>query len=40
MGGNKQRKQIREIEDAILVKDGIEIGHEHTIPLWMFGFMY
>lgn len=39
-GKNKQRKQISGIEDAILVQDGIEIGHEHKIPLWMFGFLY
>ncbi len=39
-GKNKTRKQIRDITDAYIVKDNIEIGSENTIPLWLFGFMY
>lgn len=39
-GKNKTKEQIRGIENAYLVKDGIEIGVFNTIPLWIFGFLY
>jgi hypothetical protein len=39
-GKNKSKKQIREIENAFIVKDDIEIGSGNTIPLWLFGFLY
>jgi len=39
-GKNKSQKQIREIENAYLVKDDIEFGFGNTIPLWYFGMMY
>lgn len=39
-GVNKNKKQIKEIPDAFIVKDNIEIGYENVIPLWMFGFLY
>jgi hypothetical protein len=39
-GKNKSRQQIRNIDDAFLVKDDIELGFGHTIPLWLFGFLY
>jgi uncharacterized protein len=37
---NKTRKQIRDIEEAFVVQDEIEIGFANTIPLWLFGFLY
>ena len=39
-GKGKQQKQIRGIEDAFVVKDDIEWGHDNVIPLWQFGFNY
>ena len=39
-GKNKQKKQIKELENSYLVKDNIEIGNDIIIPLWLFGFMY
>jgi uncharacterized protein len=39
-GRNKTRKQIRDIEEAFVVQDEIEIGFANTIPLWLFGFLY
>lgn len=39
-GRNKKQKQIKEIPHALIVKDSIEIGHDLTIPLWLFGFLY
>ena len=41
-GKNKTRKQLSSIdaEKAYVVKDGIEYSFQHTIPLWMFGFIY
>lgn len=39
-GKNKSSQQIRNIDDAFLVKDDIELGFGHTIPLWLFGFLY
>ena len=39
-GKNKKQKQIRDLQNAFVVKDGIEIGSDNTIPLWLFGFLY
>ncbi|HEV2482938.1 MAG TPA: AAA family ATPase [Puia sp.] len=39
-GRSKKRKQIKHLQDAYVAADGIEIGHQQTIPLWMFGFFY
>lgn len=39
-GKNKGKKQVKEIEQAFIVKDDIEIGVDNIIPLWMFGFLY
>lgn len=39
-GRNKKQKQIKELQNAFLVKDDIEIGTEKNIPLWLFGFLY
>ena len=39
-GKNKTRKQIKEVENAFIVKDDIEFGYENVIPLYLFGFLY
>lgn len=39
-GKSKDRKQIADIENAYVAKDGIEIGFANIIPVWLFGFMY
>jgi predicted AAA+ superfamily ATPase len=39
-GKNKTKKQIRDLENAYIVKDDIEFGYGNTIPLWHFGMMY
>ncbi len=39
-GKNKQQKQIKNIENAFIVKDNIEVGTDNIIPLWLFGFLY
>ena len=39
-GKNKSKKQICDLDNAFVVKDNIDIGHENIIPLWLFGFMY
>jgi hypothetical protein len=39
-GKNKKQKQIKNIPNSYIVKDGIEIGSDLNIPLWLFGFLY
>lgn len=39
-GKNKDSSQIKNIEDAWLALDNIEIGQGHRIPLWLFGYLY
>lgn len=39
-GKNKTKKQIAQVENAFVVNDGIEIGFQNSIPLWLFGFLY
>jgi hypothetical protein len=39
-GKSKSSNQIKEINDAYIVKDDIEIGSAGVIPLWLFGFLY
>ncbi len=38
-GKNKSKKQIKNIKNAFIVKDNIEIGQDNIIPLWLFGFL-
>lgn len=40
IGGKKTQKQVRDVENAYVVKDDIEYGMRNIIPLWMFGFIY
>ena len=39
-GRSKGYKQIANIPDSYVVADGIDIGFENKIPLWMFGLLY
>ena len=39
-GKNKNSRQIKELDNAFLFLDDIEIGHLKTIPLWLLGFLY
>ena len=39
-GRSKGYKQIANIPDSYVVADGIDIGFENKIPLWMFGVLY
>ena len=39
-GKNKKTKQIRDIENSFVVRDGMEVGGLNSIPLYLFGFMY
>lgn len=39
-GKNKSNEQIKDLANAYLVLDDIEIGMGNRIPLWLFGFLY
>ncbi len=39
-GKSKTARQIRNIQNAYIVADGIEFGHGNKIPLWLYGFLY
>lgn len=39
-GKDKTAQQIIGIPDSFIVSDGIEMGFENKIPLWLFGFLY
>ncbi len=39
-GRAKSKAQIKELENAYIAADDIEIGYGKTIPLWLFGFLY
>lgn len=39
-GKSKSNKQIKNIDNAFVVKDDIEYGMGNTIPLWAFGLNY
>jgi predicted AAA+ superfamily ATPase len=39
-GKNKGLKQIQGLDNAFVVKDGIEQGYLNTIPLWQIGLTY
>lgn len=39
-GRNKKKKQIKDVENAYVVKDDIEYGGLNIIPLWQFGLLY
>jgi predicted AAA+ superfamily ATPase len=39
-GKDKTNKQIKDITNAYIAADNIEMGYENKIPLWLFGFLY
>jgi len=39
-GKNKTAKQLSGQKNYFIVKDELEMGAGHSIPLWMFGFLY
>jgi predicted AAA+ superfamily ATPase len=39
-GKNKSFHQIKDMPNAFLAKDDLEIGYSSTIPLWLFGLLY
>jgi hypothetical protein len=39
-GKSKTKKQIEGLNNAFIVKDNIEYGHNNVLPLWLFGFLY
>ena len=39
-GKDKSFDQIKDIQNAFVVSDDIEIGFDNRIPLWLFGFLY
>ena len=39
-GKGKKGEQIKEAEVGYLVKDNLEFASGHSIPIWMFGFLY
>ncbi|MBI4652139.1 ATP-binding protein [Candidatus Desantisbacteria bacterium] len=39
-GKNKTFEQVKDLENAFLALDDIEIGFGNKIPLWLFGFLY
>ena len=39
-GKNKDNVQVRDVADAYVFPDDIEIGHHNSIPLWLLGFLY
>ena len=39
-GKSKGYEQIKEIPDAYIAADDIEVGFGNKIPLWLFGFLY
>ena len=39
-GKSKMQKQIKDLENAYIVKDDMEYAYRNTIPLWAFGLIY
>ena len=39
-GKNKSSKQIKDMPNAFVAADDIEVGFGSRIPLWLFGFLY
>jgi len=40
IGGKEKTNQPLGKENSFVVFDDVEIGHQHKIPLWLFGFLY
>lgn len=39
-GRGKTNKQVKHLDRSYVAADGLEVGHLHKIPLWLFGFLY
>ena len=39
-GKSKKGRQIKDLENAYIVKDNVEYAVGNSIPIWMFGFVY
>ena len=39
-GKNKNQDQIKDLQNAYIVKDDIEYGYQNIVPLWAFGLNY
>ncbi len=39
-GRGKGFAQIKDMPDSYVVNDGVEVGIDNKIPLWLFGFLY
>lgn len=39
-GKNKTKQQLQNLENAFILADGIEVGYQNTVPLWLVGFLY
>jgi predicted AAA+ superfamily ATPase len=39
-GKGKDSRQIKDLDNAFIAADGIEVGIGNKIPLWLFGFLY
>jgi predicted AAA+ superfamily ATPase len=39
-GKHKTKEQVKDIQNAFIAADDIEIGFQEKIPLWLFGFLY
>jgi Predicted ATPase (AAA+ superfamily) len=39
-GKSKKGRQIKDLDNAYLVKDNVEYAVGNSIPIWMFGFVY
>ena len=41
VGGHKKGyEQIQNAPNALIAADGLEVGIDRKIPLWLFGFLY
>lgn len=39
-GRTKGKSQVKDTDNAFVVRDDIEVGFGNVIPLWLFGFLY
>lgn len=39
-GPSKKRRQLKDLEDGWIVKDGLESGSGKVLPMWVFGLLY
>ena len=39
-GKSKSKKQVKDVPNAYIAKDQVEIGFDQIVPVWLFGFLY